>query len=73
LLTDLGAFELGTGGAELLARHTWADVETITERTGFSFVVADALPVIDPPESRYVEAIRAIDGDRLCERLLCPG
>ncbi len=73
LLTDLGTFELGTGGAALLARHAWADVEVITERTGFDFTVPDALPVIDPPDPRCVEAIRSIDGDRLCERLVCPG
>lgn len=70
LLTDLGTFELGDGGAKLLGRHAWANAETISERTGFEFAQADPLPVIDPPGPGYVEAIRSIDGQRLCERLV---
>lgn len=73
LLTDLGTFELGAGGAELLGRHAWADPEGIVERTGFDFVVADPLPVIPPPGSEYVEAIRSIDEHRLAERLVGHG
>jgi glutaconate CoA-transferase subunit B len=70
LLTDLGTFELGRGGAKLLGRHAWADDGTISERTGFDFTAADPLPVIDPPGPGYVEAIRSIDEHRLCERLV---
>jgi glutaconate CoA-transferase subunit B len=73
LLTDLGTFVLGAGGAELLGRHAWADAETIAERTGFDFAVAEPLPVIDPPGPGYVEAIRSIDGHGLCERLVGRG
>jgi glutaconate CoA-transferase subunit B len=70
LLTDLGTFELGAEGAELRARHAWADAATISERTGFAFAVADPLPVIDAPGPEYVKAIRSIDQHRLCERLV---
>lgn len=70
LLTDLGTFEVGVAGAELLGRHAWAEPETIAERTGFDFVVVDPLPVIDPPGPGYVDAIRSIDHHRLCERLV---
>ena len=70
LLTDLGTFELGPGQAQLMARHAWADLETISARTGFAFAVADPLPVIDPPDPRYVDIIRSIDGHRLRDRLV---
>jgi len=70
LLTDLGTFELGAGGAKLLGRHAWANQETISECTGFDFATAEPLPVIDPPGTEYVEAIRSIDEHRLCERLV---
>ncbi|UCG85182.1 MAG: glutaconate CoA-transferase [Gemmatimonadota bacterium] len=70
LLTDLGTFVLGAAGAELRGRHAWADAESIAERTGFDFAVADPLPVIDPPEPEYVKAIRSIDHHHLCERLV---
>lgn len=70
LLTDLGVFELGAGGATLLARHPWATEETISDRTGFEHAVADPLPVTPPPSAEYVRAIRTIDADGLRERLV---
>jgi glutaconate CoA-transferase subunit B len=70
MLTDLGTFELGVEGARLIGRHEWADVGTISERTGFDFAVADPLPVIERPGPQYVKAIRSIDQRRLCERLV---
>src|SRR5262249_8002958 len=48
LITDLGVFELGPGGASLIARHPWAAEETISDRTGFQHTVADPLAVTPP-------------------------
>ncbi len=70
LWTDLGSFEVGAEGAELLSRHAAVDQESISDRTGFSFRAADPMPVTGPPEPEALEAIRAIDRDRLCERLV---
>lgn len=70
LWTDLGGFEVGADGAELVSRHPWADPESISERTGFAFRTADPVAVTGPPEPEHLEAIRAIDRDRLCERLV---
>ncbi len=70
LLTDLGTFELGAAGPQLVARHAHANLEAISERTGFGYTVPDPLPVIDPPTPTHLEAIRSIDRHRLCERLV---
>ncbi len=61
LVSDLGVFELGVGGAKLLARHPWASVEQISERTGFSFQAEAHLPVTPLPDARTLAAIRSID------------
>ncbi len=70
LYTDLGVFELGAGGAKLVARHPWASAETIAERTGFDYRVADPLPVTPEPDADHLAAIRAFDPDGLRERLV---
>jgi glutaconate CoA-transferase subunit B len=70
LITDLGVFELGTGGARLVARHPWATEETISDRTGFDHEVADPLSVTPAADCEYVRAIRTIDADGLRERLV---
>jgi glutaconate CoA-transferase subunit B len=70
LITDLGVFELGPGGAALVARHPWAAEETISDRTGFQHTVADPLPVTPAPGTDDVRAIRTIDADGLRERLV---
>lgn len=70
LLTDLGAFELGTEGASLVARHPWATGEEIAGRTGFSFEIPEALPVTPPPSPEHLRAIRRIDADGLRDRLI---
>ncbi|MET0402758.1 MAG: CoA-transferase [Cystobacter sp.] len=61
LVSDLGIFELGAAGARLLARHPWASVEQIAERTGFSFHSDERLSVTPLPDARTVAAIRSID------------
>ncbi|MBJ6762547.1 glutaconate CoA-transferase [Myxococcaceae bacterium JPH2] len=70
LISDLGVFELGSDGAKLLARHPWAQVETIAERTGFEFTVPDTLPVTPLPDSRTLSAIRALDPRNLRDSLV---
>jgi len=70
LITDLGVFELGSGGARLLARHPWASLETISDRTSFEHTVEEPLPVTPAPGTEYVRAIRTIDADGLRERLV---
>lgn len=61
LISDLGVFELGAAGARLLARHPWASVDGIAERTGFSFHSDERLAVTPLPDARTVAAIRSID------------
>jgi glutaconate CoA-transferase subunit B len=70
LISDLGVFELGAGGARLLSRHPWASLEGIGERTGFPFQVEDALPVTPLPDARTLAAIRAIDSRGLRDQLV---
>lgn len=70
LISDLGVFELGSTGARLLARHPWATVASIAERTGFGFEVEDALPVTPLPDARTVAAIRALDPKGYREQLV---
>lgn len=70
LWTDLGSFEVGAEGAELLSRNTEVDEQSIAERTGFVFRATEPLAVTETPEREVLEAIRSIDRDRLCERLV---
>ena len=70
LLTDLGLFEVGTDGASLLARHSWATDEEIAGRTGFSFQTAKPLPITPPPSPDQLRAIRRIDPGVLRDRLI---
>ncbi|MCE9670472.1 glutaconate CoA-transferase [Myxococcus stipitatus] len=70
LISDLGIFELGPAGARLVARHPWATVEGIAERTGFDFMVEDDLPVTPLPDASTVAAIRALDPRGLRDQLV---
>ena len=70
LWTNLGGFEVGAEGAELFSRHAEVDSESISDRTGFPFSTADPVAVTGEPEPEYLEAIRSIDRNRLCERLV---
>lgn len=70
LYTDLGVFELGIEGAELVARHPWAELETIAERTGFEYRSAASLAVTPPPDPDLLAAIRAFDRQGLREQLV---
>ena len=70
LYTDLGVFELGAGGARLLARHPWASAETLAGRTGFDYTAADPLPVTPDPDPDHLEALRAFDPQGLRRHLV---
>jgi len=70
LISDLGIFELGASGAKLLARHPWASLDTLEERTGFSFTVERSLSITPLPDARTVSAIRAMDPLHLRDSLV---
>ncbi|HLX10734.1 MAG TPA: CoA-transferase [Thermoanaerobaculia bacterium] len=70
LITDLGIFELGAGGAALVSRHPGAAPAAIAERTGFPFLPADPLPVTPEPSPDCLRAIRRIDAGGLRDRLV---
>ena len=70
LLTDLGMFELGIGGAALVARHPWASEDRIAEKTGFAYRTAGPLPVTPLPGPDTLRAIRRIDPDGFRDRLI---
>ena len=70
LYTDLGVFELGPEGAELVARHPWASPATIAERTGFDYTAIDPLPVTPAPDPDHLDALRAFDPGGLRRHLV---
>ncbi len=70
LITDLGVFEVGPGGARLLARHPWATPEELVHRTGFAFEVEQSLQVSPIPDRATVQAIRTVDRHGLREELV---
>ncbi|MEM7356546.1 MAG: glutaconate CoA-transferase, partial [Acidobacteriota bacterium] len=70
LYTDLGVFELGAEGAELVSRHPWATPQQIAERTGFEYRIARSLPVTSEPDPDLLAAIRAFDRDGLRDQLV---
>ncbi len=70
LITDLAVFEVGTTGAELIARHAWASEALISQKTGFSYQTSSTLRVTEAPSEATVRAIRAIDPDNLRQSLV---
>lgn len=70
LITDLGVFEVGDGGATLVARHPWASEETLAGRTGFDFDVAAPLELTPAVQPEYVRAIRTVDAAGWREKLV---
>ena len=65
VLTDLGTFTVGPGGARLehIAPHT--SLDTIALSTGYPFTVADALDVVPDPSASERAVIAALDPDGL--------
>jgi glutaconate CoA-transferase, subunit B len=70
LLTDLGRFEVGPGGARLEALHTGVDQAEIDAATGFSFARASPLGVIPPPDAASLAALAALDPTRQRDSLV---
>ena len=70
LLTDLGAFSLGNGGAVLQAIAAHTTLDALRARTGFAFQVAAELDVIGDPPAAVRDAIRRLDPDRLSGELV---
>ncbi len=70
LLTDLGAFSLGVGGAvlERLERH--ATLDDIASRTGFAYRVADEVAPAAEPTAATLAAIAALDPENLRAELV---
>ena len=65
VLTDLGQFSVGPGGAVLEAVAPHTSLDTIEARTGFAFTIADALEVIPDPAPDERDVIAALDPDGL--------
>lgn len=61
LMTDLGIFELGIDGAELVGRHEWASEAEIADKTGFRYRTSSTLKITPPPGEATLHAIRSID------------
>lgn len=65
LLTDLGVFSLGKGGAVLEAIAAHASRDRIRTRTGFDFTEAANLELLSDPPAHALAAIHALDPDNL--------
>jgi glutaconate CoA-transferase subunit B len=70
LVTDLGTYRVGVAGACLLTRHPQARLEDIAERTGFALQVPEDVPETLPPDVATLDAIRALDPERLRDALV---
>jgi len=70
LLTDLAAFSIGPGGAELEARSSHADLEDIRMHTGFAFREPATVPTLPDPPAATLAAIQRIDPDNLRAELV---
>ncbi len=70
LMTDLGIFELGADGAELIGRHEWASETEIADKTGFTYRTSSTLNVSQPPGEAILRAIRSIDSHDLRHALV---
>jgi glutaconate CoA-transferase subunit B len=70
LVTDLGRFEVGPGGARLQALHSGVEAAEIEAGTGFSFARASPLGVTPPPDAASLAALAALDPTRLRDTLV---
>lgn len=70
LLTDLGVFSLGAGGARLEALAPHASLELVRARTGFDFDVAATVARLPAPAPEVRAAIARLDPDHLRAELV---
>ena len=65
VLTDLGVFSVGPGGARLEAIAPHTSLDTIALSTGFPFTIADAPETVADPTASERDVIAALDPDGL--------
>ena len=70
LVTNLGRFEVGPGGASLEALHPGVELAEVEAATGFSFERAHPLPVTQLPDEVSLAALAALDPGRLRDSLV---
>ena len=70
LLTDLGVFSLGAGGAVLEAVAAHTTLAHVRARTGFAFDEAANLTQLPDPPADALAAIRTLDPDNLRAELV---
>jgi glutaconate CoA-transferase subunit B len=70
LLTDLGVFTVGAGGALLEAIAPDVTTEQVRARTGFAYGFSRALATQGDPPAHVVSAIQTLDPDRLRSALV---
>jgi glutaconate CoA-transferase subunit B len=70
LLTDLGAFTVGAGGAVLEAVAPGLALDAVRARTGFPYASAVTLHTLADPPDHVRDAIRALDPDHFRRALV---
>lgn len=70
LLTDLGVFTVGTGGAVLEAIAAGATVDDLRARSGFGFALAATLHAQGDPPDHVIDIIHALDPERFRSALV---
>lgn len=70
LLTDLGVFTVGAGGAVLEAVVPDVALDTVRARTGFAYASAVTLHIVGDPPPHVVDAIQALDPDQFRRALV---
>ena len=70
LLTDLGRFEVGPGGAALQALHPGVNAAEVEATTGFSFTRGPRLAETALPDAASLAVLRVLDPARLRETLV---
>jgi glutaconate CoA-transferase, subunit B len=70
LLTDLGLFTVGPGGATLEALAAGATAEQLRARTGFAYTTAATLHTLADPPDHMLDTLHAFDPDRLRSALV---
>jgi glutaconate CoA-transferase, subunit B len=70
LLTNLGVFSIGVGGAILEALASHVSLDHVRARTGFAFRVAEPIAQLADPSTDVLSAIRQLDPDNLRAELV---
>jgi len=67
VVTDLGmlGFDEGSKRMKLLALHPGVASDRVQQNTGFELLIADDLPITDPPTENELAVLRHLDPERL--------